>query len=158
MEIHPSILAWKIPWTEAPGGLQSIGLQRVGHNWATLHTRNNNADAKIQQGEVTCSTFLDFKWQSRVRSLFSGPGSSVLTALTHWLIDRSTDLLSDWLLCCVELFALETNQDHSVAFEIASRYCISDSFVDYRATPFLLRILAHRSNVLWIKFTHSCLF
>ena len=30
-----------------------------------------------------------------------------------------------------ELFALETNRDHSVVFEIASKYCISDSFVDY---------------------------
>ena len=29
---HSSILAWKIPWTEKPGGLQSMGLQRVGHN------------------------------------------------------------------------------------------------------------------------------
>ena len=28
---HPSILAWKIPWTEEPDGLQSMGLQRVGH-------------------------------------------------------------------------------------------------------------------------------
>ena len=27
-----SILAWEIPWTEEPGGLQSIGLQRVGHD------------------------------------------------------------------------------------------------------------------------------
>ena len=27
-----SILAWRIPWTEEPGGLQSIGLQRVGHD------------------------------------------------------------------------------------------------------------------------------
>ena len=31
----------------------------------------------------------------------------------------------------IEWFALETNRDHSVAFEIASKYCISDSFVDY---------------------------
>ena len=29
------ILAWRIPWTEEPGGLQSMGSQRVGHNWAT---------------------------------------------------------------------------------------------------------------------------
>ena len=28
---HSSILAWKIPWTEEPGGLQSVGSQRVGH-------------------------------------------------------------------------------------------------------------------------------
>ena len=29
---HSSILAWRIPWTEEPGGLQSIGSQRVGHD------------------------------------------------------------------------------------------------------------------------------
>ena len=33
--------------------------------------------------------------------------------------------------CDIEWFALETNRDHSVVFEIASKYCISDSFVDY---------------------------
>ena len=32
MATHSSILAWRIPWTEEPGGLQSIGLQRVRHN------------------------------------------------------------------------------------------------------------------------------
>ena len=32
---HSSIHAWKIPWTEEPSGLQSMGLQRVGHDWAT---------------------------------------------------------------------------------------------------------------------------
>ena len=34
MAIYSSILAWKIPWTEEPGGLQSKGLQRVGRDWA----------------------------------------------------------------------------------------------------------------------------
>ena len=32
MATHSSILAWRIPWTEKPGGLQSIGLKRVRHN------------------------------------------------------------------------------------------------------------------------------
>ena len=32
---HSGILAWRIPWTEEPGGLQSMGLLRVGHSWAT---------------------------------------------------------------------------------------------------------------------------
>ena len=35
MAIHSSILAWKIPWTEEAGGLQSMGSQRVGHDLAT---------------------------------------------------------------------------------------------------------------------------
>ena len=32
MAIHSSILAWRMPWTEEPGGLQSMGSQRVGHD------------------------------------------------------------------------------------------------------------------------------
>ena len=35
MAPHSSTLAWKIPWTEEPGGLQSMGSQRVRHDWAT---------------------------------------------------------------------------------------------------------------------------
>ena len=35
MAIHSSILAWRIPWTEGPGGLQFMGIQRFGHNWVT---------------------------------------------------------------------------------------------------------------------------
>ena len=38
MATHSSTLAWKIPWTEEPEGLQSMGLQKVGHNSATKHT------------------------------------------------------------------------------------------------------------------------
>ena len=41
--IHSGVPAWRIPWTEAPGGLQSMGLQRVGHDWecacACTHTQ-----------------------------------------------------------------------------------------------------------------------
>ena len=34
MATHPRILTWKVSWTEEPGGLQSGGCQRVGHDWA----------------------------------------------------------------------------------------------------------------------------
>ena len=37
MATHSSILAWTIPWTEEPTRLQSMGLQRVKHDWATEH-------------------------------------------------------------------------------------------------------------------------
>ena len=35
MAIHSGTIAWKIPWTEEPGRLQSMGSRRVGHDWAT---------------------------------------------------------------------------------------------------------------------------
>ena len=42
MATHSSIPAWEIPWTEEPGGLQSVGLQRVRHDSATerAHTHS----------------------------------------------------------------------------------------------------------------------
>ena len=46
-----------------------------------------------------------------------------LFSVTDWGIDLN--------YCDIEWFALETNRDHSVVFEIASKYCISNSLVDY---------------------------
>ena len=51
MATHSSVLAWKIPWTEGPGGLQFMGSQRVGHNWA----RVNNT--RVQVCVWTCISF-----------------------------------------------------------------------------------------------------
>ena len=43
MATHSSILAWRVLWTEEPGSLQSMGWQRVGYNWATkLSLQENN--------------------------------------------------------------------------------------------------------------------
>ena len=40
MAIHSSTIAWKIPWTEEPGRLQSMGSQRVGQDWATSRSHS----------------------------------------------------------------------------------------------------------------------
>ena len=49
MATHSSILAWEIPWTEEPGGLQSMGSSGVRHNWVTKQQ---------QQLEVVKTTIL----------------------------------------------------------------------------------------------------
>ena len=57
MATHSSILAWRIPWAEEPGGLQSVGSQRVGHDWATnTHTIVN------LKGVSRCHYKWDRKW------------------------------------------------------------------------------------------------
>ena len=43
---HANILAWKAPWTEEPGGLQSTGLQIVGHDWSDLAHTHDKYDRK----------------------------------------------------------------------------------------------------------------
>ena len=52
MAIHSSILAWRIPWTEEPGGLQSTGLQRVGHDSTDLACVNEVTDSGSSDTEV----------------------------------------------------------------------------------------------------------
>ena len=60
MAPHSSTLAWRIPWTEEPGGLQSMGSLRVGHNWAT---------------SVSFFTFMHWrgKWQPTQPSCLENP-------------------------------------------------------------------------------------
>ena len=50
MATHSSTLAWKIPWTEKPGRLQSVGWQRVRHDWAT--SLSLYSYSKTYQGEL----------------------------------------------------------------------------------------------------------
>ena len=72
---HSSILAWRIPWTEEPGGLQSRGSQRVGHDWATntftfltsvnwecLYVVYSFKDYNVCEWESLKLVFTDFYW------------------------------------------------------------------------------------------------
>ena len=78
-----------------------------------------------------------------------------LQLLQHYWLGHHLDY------CDIEWFALEMNRDHSVIFEIAPKYCILDSFVDYQGysisskgiLPTVVDIM-----VIWIKFTHSSPF
>ena len=75
-----------------------------------------------------------------------------LQLLQHYWLGHRLGLLLYWM---------ETNRDHSIIFEIASKYCISDSFVDYEgysisSKGFLPTVIDIR--VIWVKFTHSSAF
>ena len=54
MATHSS--AWKIPWTEGPGRLQSKGLQRVRHYWATKHTHTHTHTLSVTPTVVPCTS------------------------------------------------------------------------------------------------------
>ena len=43
---HSSILSWRIPWTEEPGGLQSMGSQRVRHGWVTFTSGTSGMESE----------------------------------------------------------------------------------------------------------------
>ena len=61
MATHSSTLAWEIPWTEEPGGLQSMGSQRVRHDLATKQQQHSN----ITRVEFITSLTLSFEFPTQ---------------------------------------------------------------------------------------------
>ena len=55
MATHSSVLAWEIPWTEEPGGLQSMGSQRVNHGLATKQQALSYQDMLTCQAAIAAS-------------------------------------------------------------------------------------------------------
>ena len=54
MATHSSILAWRIPWTEDPGGLQSLGSQRIRHDWATKQKQPEESQSTVFTTYLGC--------------------------------------------------------------------------------------------------------
>ena len=52
MATHTGILAWKIPGTEKPGRVQSMGLQRIGHNLATKYTYTHHGLINVWKTDI----------------------------------------------------------------------------------------------------------
>ena len=67
MATHSSILAWKIPQTEEPGELQSMGQQRVGHNEATNTTTiKRTENSKCWENVETLEPLYTYQWECKV--------------------------------------------------------------------------------------------
>ena len=103
MATHSSILAWRSPWTEEPGGLQSMGSQRVGHNWAS-----NTHTLYLFSGSVSCLVMSNSLWPhglqpARLLCPWDSPGQNTGVGchfLLHLFSGRSTSVLYTlvWIL------------------------------------------------------------
>ena len=58
MATHSSILAWRIPGTEEPGGMPSMGSHRIGHDWSELAAAAAAAEEKMKGSEKTCEKII----------------------------------------------------------------------------------------------------
>ena len=64
MPTHSTILAQRIPWREEPGGLQSMGLQRVRHDWVTKTQTHTGQYLKISDGKPQYNWNIDYEFPS----------------------------------------------------------------------------------------------
>ena len=106
MATHSSILAWGIPWKEEPGGLQSMVLQRIRHNWATKHN--------------TAHTFMARTWYSKRYGIIFPSLIEILSEhksyiLVFWnfLAQRSYLINTDWIYDWIAILSLSTLESNS---------------------------------------------
>ena len=98
MATHSSILAWRIPWKEEPGGLQSTGLQRVGHDWATSLSLSWSFFKKCGIVPLDFYYTLKGKW-SKSRRNKSKCSAEVRSSHSNWLpINHSWPFIKGHLL------------------------------------------------------------
>ena len=71
MATYCGILAWRIPWMEEPGGLQSIRLHRVGHNWATNTSLNPMGFSCFQNFLLLCYISVPFAFTGLIANISS---------------------------------------------------------------------------------------
>ena len=84
MATHSSILVWEIPWTEEHGGLQSMGLQRVGHDLVTKQTNKSPIPISLTQ-------LLQYREIPHVYTLFY-----IFTLMTLWTVAHQAPLYMDF--------------------------------------------------------------
>ena len=89
---HSSILAWRILWTEEPSGLQSMGSQRVRHNWATYPFIFRGFPGGSDNNESACST----GDPGSIPELRRSPGEGNGNPLQYSCLEKSVDRGAWW--------------------------------------------------------------
>ena len=104
MATHSSILAWKIPWTEEPARLQSMGSQRVGHDWATslFYFFNNILVWFCYWGD---GGFIGCLWEYYfLFSLLKEFEKDSYKFFVVWMIEFTCEAIRPWTIVCRQFF------------------------------------------------------
>ena len=143
MAIQSSTLAWKIPWTEKPGRLQSTGLQRGGHDWATSLT------GSLEHRAWCSDEVLVLKWEVQSQALRVKERENMM--------QRRLESHTRWYVTGLAMFP-EFQRPHGCSAAVHTwprvhrqarwRILLLERFVRERKLP--SRLLCH-----WSKFTPS---
>ena len=113
MAIHSRTIAWKIPWTEEPGGLQSKGLQRVGHDRATSLSLFHFQDC---HSFFPRSKHLLISWLQSPSAVILEPkkikfltASTVFPSICHEVMGPDAIILVFWMLSFKPAFSLSSS-------------------------------------------------
>jgi len=131
MAPHSSTLAWKIPWTEEPGRLQSMGSLRVRHDWAT---------------SLSPFTFLHWRRKWQPTPVFLPGESQGRGSLVGCRLWGHTELDMTEVTAATAFWKLTPNQQISVFYEIESYY-----FTWHRTIPWIISFFTSLAFSLYLN-------
>ena len=128
MATHSSSLAWGIPWTEEPGGLQSIGSQRFGHEWRNLAAYPHNnpmnksnhypnfTDAESESPVVTKKKKKTCPWSNR-KQIFGTIFESKMSSFRVCAFDHCTGFQSQTMW---NVYSVKVSRISALAFIVCA--------------------------------------
>ena len=147
MATHSSILAWRMPWTEEPGGLQSMGLQRVGHDWSDW--ARTHAGWRMQM-DSQVKRYVGWGLGGSQAQLQSWSRS----ALPFWYLDLPTWNLSE--PCAIKMFMEASSFRHEQSLTPFSVLLSQENGGEAENSKLLIMSLWWQAPIL--EPTQSCLF
>ena len=123
MAIHSIILAWKIPWTEKPGGLQFMGSQGVGHNWATDHT--SQLYFTFASAHIFLLGVIELKKKESKQSVsvFYKPYTLIYSSfLKHTILEFWPEVFFCTYQICVDKQEIELNDDNDKLVSVRRKW------------------------------------
>ena len=122
MAHHSSTLAWKIPWMEEPGRLQSMGLLRVRHDWVTSFSLFLSCIGEGNVNPLQCSCLENPRDKGAWWAAVYGVAQSRTRLM--WLGSSSSIIFNDWvILMCVYIHTYVLHPPHSTVSGHLGCFC-----------------------------------
>ena len=111
---HSSILAWRIPWTEEPGRLESIVSQRVESNWSHLAPKHARTRVLMEW----CRRLLHHELRDVQPGFRKGRGTSNQIANIGWIIEKAREFQRNIYFCFIDYAKAFDCVDHNKLWKI----------------------------------------
>ena len=114
METHSSVLAWRIPGTEEPGWLPSMGSHRVGHDWATeLNWTENARKVMLKILQAMFQQYVYHELPDVQAGFRKGRGTRDQIANICWIIRKARAFQRNIYFCCIDYAKAFACVDHN---------------------------------------------
>ena len=128
MATHSSTLAWKIPWMEGPGGLQSMGSWRVGHDWSDLAAAAAAHASKVMLKilQARLQQYVNRELPDVQAGFRKGKGTRDQIANIRWIIKKAREFQKNIYFCFIDYAKALDWVDHHKLWKILQEMRIPD--------------------------------